>query len=310
MAEHTGLIGITGATGAVGSRVARRLSAENHRLRLIVRDPARLPELPGLPAAPEAHPKAAPEADQETDQPLTADQRSAPEVHTATYGDAEAARRALDGVDVLFMVSAAESPQRLQEHLTFIDAAADAQVNHVVYLSFTGASPRATFTFARTHHRTEEHLRASGLRWTLLRDNFYFSLLEAMAGQDGVIRGPGGNGRVAAVSHTDVAASVAAVLRRAEDHREQIYELAGPEALTLSQIARTLTAATGRRLAYRRESVEEAYASRSNYGVEQWQLDAWVSTYTAIAAGELERRSDITRLTGRPPMTFDQYLHA
>ncbi|WP_261623355.1 SDR family oxidoreductase [Nesterenkonia marinintestina] len=286
MGERLPLIGITGATGAVGGRVARRLDAEGHRLRLIVRDPSRLDPLPERAA--------------EDGPPI--------EVRTASYSDTDAALEALRGVDVLFMVSAAESPDRLREHLTFIDAAADAQVPHMVYLSFTGASPRATFTFARTHFRTEEHLRNSGMAWTILRDNFYFALLEAMAGQDGIIRGPAGEGRVAAVSHSDVAASAAAVLRTPRDHVEQTYELAGPEALSLGQIARTLTASTGRRITYRRESVREAYASRGDYGVQQWQLDAWVSTYTAIAAGELERRSDVARLTGRPPMTFDQHL--
>lgn len=286
MGERLPLIGITGATGAVGGRVASRLNAEGRRLRLIVRDPSRLDPLPGG-------------ADGEGPDV---------EVRTACYSDTDASREALDGVDVLFMVSAGESTHRLREHLTFIDAAADVQVPHMVYLSFTGASPRATFTFARTHFRTEEHLRASGMAWTILRDNFYFSLLEAMAGQDGVIRGPAGEGRVTAVSHTDVAASAAAVLRSPWDHVERTYELAGPEALSLSEIARTLTAATGRRITYRRESLQEAYASRGDYGVQQWQLDAWVSTYTAIAAGELERRSDVARLTGRPPMTFEQHL--
>lgn len=44
---------------------------------------------------------------------------------------------------------------------------------------------------------------------------------------------------------------------------------------------------------------------------EKWQLDAWVSTYTAIAAGDFAVVSnDIEMLTGRPPMTFREFLDA
>lgn len=58
---------------------------------------------------------------------------------------------------------------------------------------------------------------------------------------------------------------------------------------------------TGRTVTYHLETVEEAYRSRASYGAPDWQLDAWVSTYSAIAAGELEGVTDaVSRLTGRP----------
>src|SRR5699024_12286382 len=89
------------------------------------------------------------------------------------YGDARDARTALTGADLLFMVSAAESEDRMEQQHAFIDAAAASGVQHVVYSSFLGASPEATFTFARTHFDTEEHIKASGMAWTFLRDSFY-----------------------------------------------------------------------------------------------------------------------------------------
>jgi hypothetical protein len=55
--------------------------------------------------------------------------------------------------------------------------------------------------------------------------------------------------------------------------------------------------------------VEEAYASRASYGAPDWQVDAWVSTYTAIASGELSAVSDdVQRLTGRPPLSLHALL--
>jgi hypothetical protein len=53
------------------------------------------------------------------------------------------------------------------------------------------------------------------------------------------------------------------------------------------------------------ETVEEAYASRQGYGAPGWQVEAWVTTYTAIAAGEVDLvTGDVERLTGHPPRTL------
>lgn len=92
------------------------------------------------------------------------------------------------------MVSASETPDRVERHLAFIDAASAAGVDHVVYTSFQGAAPAATFTLARDHWATEEHLRASGLAHTILRDSLYADFLPLMVGEDGAIRRPGGGG--------------------------------------------------------------------------------------------------------------------
>jgi len=93
-----------------------------------------------------------------------------------------------------------------------------------------------------------------------------------------VIRGPAGDGRVAAVARADVADVATAVLRDPTTHAGATYELTGPEALTMAEIAVRAGKVLGRRLSFHDETVDEAYASRSSYGAEQWQLDAWVST--------------------------------
>jgi NAD(P)H dehydrogenase (quinone) len=207
------------------------------------------------------------------------------------------------------MVSASESSSRLDQHRTFIDAAAAAGVKHLVYISFFGASPRATFTLARDHHITEEHIKASGMAFTFLRDNFYADFMPALAGQDGVIRGPAGDGRVAAVAQDDIADAAVAVLSGPAAHAGRTYSLTGPEALTLTEVAGTITAVTGRRVSYQPETLDEAYASRIPYGAPDWQVAAWVSTYTAIAAGEVASvTDDVPHLTGHPATSLEQLL--
>jgi len=67
----------------------------------------------------------------------------------------------------------------------------------------------------------------------------------------------------------------------------------------------------GRSITYQPETVEEAYASRASYGAPPWQLDAWVSTYTAIAAGQLDGVSDaVPLLTGRPATPLADVVRA
>ena len=278
------LYAVTGATGALGSRVARRLAAAGAAQRLVVRDPGAAPDLPGAQVA-------------------TAD----------GYAHAGGMRAALAGATTLLLVSGRESADRVAEHVSAIDAAAAAGVQRVVYTSFLGAAPDATFTLARQHWQTEEHLRASGLRWTALRNSLYLGVLPHLAGADGVIRGPAGDGAVSAVSHDDVADVALAVLLDAEGDTGDgtTYDVTGPEALTLQQVADQLTRHAGRPVRYEAETVEQAYASRAHYGAPEYEVAGWVTSYTAIAAGELSTvSSTVPRLTGHPARTLGQELTA
>ncbi len=70
-----------------------------------------------------------------------------------------------------------------------------------------------------------------------------------------------------------------------------------------------MTRVLGRPYAFHDETLGEAHASRAAYGAPDWQVDAWVSTYTAIASGELaEVTGDVPALTGRPARTVEQVL--
>ena len=70
-----------------------------------------------------------------------------------------------------------------------------------------------------------------------------------------------------------------------------------------------ITERTGRQVSFHNETVPEAYRSRRRWPAPDWQYDAWVSTYTAIAAGELAPISaDLERLTGRRPLTLAEFL--
>ncbi|MFH5821509.1 SDR family oxidoreductase [Georgenia sp. AZ-5] len=270
-------IAVTGATGRLGGRVARRLAAAGVPQRLLVRDPGRAPELPGA------------------------------EIAVATYDQPDAARAALRGVRTLFMVSGKETPDRLADHTAFVDAAAAAGVERIVYTSFYGAAPDATFTHARLHWATEEYLRAAPPAVVALRDNLYLDFATSLMGDDGVIRGPAGQGRFSPVAQDDIADAAVAILLDPAPHEGRVYDLTGPEELTLTEVAAGLTAHLGREVRYVEETLEEAYASRAHYGAPDWEVEAWVSTYTAIAAGEMAGVSPaVPILTGHPATSLEQ----
>ena len=152
------------------------------------------------------------------------------------------------------MVSAAEAEDRLQQHYAFVDAAIAAGVQHIVYTSFFGAAPDSTFTLGQDHYATEEWIKASGMDYTFLRDNFYLDFLPLLAGEDGVIRGPAGDGVMAAVARADVARSAVTVLRDPALHVGRTYDLTGPEDISLAQAAELLTAGTGRTITFHNET--------------------------------------------------------
>ncbi|MFI1175129.1 NAD(P)H-binding protein [Streptomyces melanogenes] len=276
------VIAVTGASGVIGGRVARRLAERGVATRLVGRRAERLPELVGAVKA-----------------------------SGAAFGDLDAMRGALAGAEDMLMVSAHESPGRVQDHITAVDAAVAAGVRRIVYVSFLGAAPDATFTFARDHWHTEQYIRGTGLAYTFLRDSLYLSGLAAMAGPDGVIRGPAGNGRVSGVAHDDIADVATAVLLGEEEHHGVTYDVTGPAPLTLTDVAAELSRVTGREITYLPETREEAFASRAGYGAEEWEVTGWVSSYEAIAAGEMAAVADtVPRLTGHEAQSFAAYLDA
>jgi uncharacterized protein YbjT (DUF2867 family) len=271
-------IGVTGATGNLGGRVARELAARGVQMRLIVRDPTAAPQLPGA------------------------------QVAVAAYEDTEAMAKALEGIDTLLLVSGHEDPDRVSVHRKAIDGARRAGVERIVYTSFMGAAPNATFTYAREHSATEMAIREAGISLTSMRNSLYADFAPQFVGADGVIRAPAGHGRLAWVARADVA-RLAAVLLVEPGHEGQIYDVSGPHAIDMHETARILTKATRRAITYHSETPDEARASRA--GNPDWLVEGWIGSYLMLDTGEGSVTSHtIEHLTGQRPMTLAEFLAA
>jgi uncharacterized protein YbjT (DUF2867 family) len=275
----TDLIALTGVTGAVGGRVAGLLAKGDAPLRFIARDPAKCP-------------------------PIEA------EVREASYDDAAAMTDALRGVGALLFVSGREDKDRLDHHRSVVEAAAAAGVRKIVYTSFIGAAPDSTFTLGRQHYSTEGFIRDTGIPYVFLRNNLYTDFVPYFAGQDGVVRGPAGEGRLGWVTRDDIAEAAATVLTTSE-HDGTTFDMTGPESIDLYETAERYGRFVGRPITYHPETVDEAYASRAVYGAPDWEVDGWVTSYLAIANGEMDVVSDsVERLKGHPPQSLEDFLTA
>lgn len=273
------MIGITGVTGKLGSYVADLVDQQGIASVHLARSPER------------------------------AKFYSSAEIRKMVYANTPEVVEALKGIDVLLMVSARENPERVKEHKEFLDAAKLAGVQHIIYTSFYGADEKATFTLSRDHAQTEAYIKELGFTYTFLRDNFYLDFLIDIALENGEIRGPAGSGKVSAVARKDTSSVAAEILLNPKEWENQTLNLTGPEELSMEEIVALLSKESGKTITYVDESVEEAYESRKKWPAQNWEYDAWVSTYTAIKAGEQAGVStDVEKVLGRPAMSLIDVL--
>ena len=94
---------LTGVTGKLGGMTAKIISDAGIKTRHLARSPEKAPR------------------------------RKNSEIFESSYDKSEKTIEALKGTDILFMVSASENPNRVQQHKDFIDAAKIAGVKHIVY---------------------------------------------------------------------------------------------------------------------------------------------------------------------------------
>ena len=273
------MLAITGVTGKLGGQLARELSQAGISARLLARRPQAVEDLEHMT------------------------------VHESYYDTSQTTIDSLTGADVLFMVSGRESANRLQEHKNLIDAAKIAGVKHIVYTSFYQASADATFTLARDHAATEAYIQEQGFTYTFIRDNFYMDFFVDLCREYGEIKGPAGSGKVSAVVRDDVVAVALTILKNPQNFDNQVLDMTGPECLSMAEIADIVGRAWKKNITYIEETVEEAYESRKAWPAEDWEYDSWVSTYTAIAKGELQVVSnDIENILGRPATSLREFL--
>ena len=276
------MIVVTGATGQAGSEVVRALAARGDRVRAFVRDPGLARRKLGEHV----------------------------ELAVGDLADPRSVRAALDGAGTLFL-SCADDPRRVGWETSAIDAAVAAGVRRIVKLSAVGAEPGSPVTFWDWHGQVEEHLRASGTGWVILRSSWYMSNLLAAAAQvaaEGRLYAPAGQARVAMIDPRDVGAAAAALLlarAASPGHEGQTYLVTGPEAITFAQVAAGLSAATGRGIEFTDIPGEAAEQAMIAGGVPAFAAGQIVRIFAQLRQGADRRvTATVQALTGSAPRDF------
>jgi uncharacterized protein YbjT (DUF2867 family) len=274
------MILVIGATGTNGREVVRRLAAAGHRVRALVRSPAKADGL----------------------------QLSSVELVQGDLGDPASLDREFAGIRQVFVVTAVD--QRAGEWFrNAFDAAKRAGKPHVVKFSGMGAGT-ADSALLRQHGETDEMLQASGLPYTILRPNSFF---QNMLGSAGTIKDHGAfylpmrDGRQSLVDVRDIAAVAVKVLTET-GHEGKVYEITGPGSLSYADVAATLSRVLGKPVKYVDVPPEAARDSMLKAGMPAWNADAVTELYGAFATGQFGYTTDaVKRITGQPPTSFEQW---
>lgn len=224
------------------------------------------------------------------------------QVRAADYGKPEQLAAALEGVDRLLLISGSAAGQRVAQHRNVVNAAQAAGVGFIAYTS----APKADSTdlaLAPEHKATEELIRASGIPFAMLRNNWYtenyFQVLE-QAQYTGLVIASLGDGTVASASRRDYAEAAAVVLA-GEGHEGCVYELAGDTAWSYDDLTATLTELLGREVVYRRVSSKEHRKILTKAGVPMAQAAFVVTLDANTKSGALADASgELSALIGRP----------
>jgi NAD(P)H dehydrogenase (quinone) len=242
--------------------------------------------------------------------------------HKADFNDKAALTEAFRDADHVFMVSTMEvGPNRQQQHRNAVAAAKEAGVKHIVYTSFLNTEKPEVNSFEVADHKlTEQLIQDSGISWNFMRNNQYGDAMAenqaAIAISSGKSIANTGSGRVGFVARDDVAA-VAAKLLQGQGEPNTGYEVTGPEALDMRQVAGLIMELSGARFEIIDLTDEQMYAMWDSLGVPReatgdfsrspvpWCSDGMVTFGRMIREGHLDKVTDVVeRFTGRKPKSL------
>jgi uncharacterized protein YbjT (DUF2867 family) len=266
---------VTGANGTVSSALVRELAA-GFKVRALVRDAAKAPDLPSV------------------------------EVAVGDLDEPSTLTDAFSGVDTVWLLTAM-GPQAPHASMNAVWAARRAGVRHVVRLSAVGAGHDAPTRNGRLHALSDEELMTSGLAWTIVRPHFFMqNLLGAVNGD--TLFGMLGGGRLGMVDTRDVALFGARILAAPQAHAGKVYTVTGSASVSMHEAAESISSVLGSPIRYQPVSPEDAAAAMVQLGFPQWVADVSAEYGHAYANGWGDFTTpDFTTVTGRPARSFAEF---
>ena len=242
------MILVTGATGLSGSAVIREFARQQTPVRALVRSRAKAQHLELLPTV---------------------------EVVEGDMLRAGTLAFALSGVERVLLISSADQ-QMLETQCAFIDAAKKAGVRHIVKFSGLNSALDSPFLFTRMHAEIERYLEGSRLAWTHLRPSqfmqVYLREVPTIVAESAFFL-PLEDAKLAPVDIEDIAKAAFALLHT-PGHEGKSYDMTGPEALSMTEVAEQISLAIGKIVRYINISQEERKRALLAAGVPPYFADA------------------------------------
>ncbi|MEQ4453958.1 SDR family oxidoreductase [Kosakonia sp. YIM B13605] len=276
------MIALTGATGQLGQFVVEELlkTVAAKEIVAIVRNPAKAEAL----------------------------SKQGVLVRQADYGDQAAFTQALAGVNKLLLISSSEVGQRAVQHRNVINAAKAAGVKFIAYTSLLHAD-KSPLGLHVEHVETENMLADSGIPYALLRNGWYSENYLASAPAalaHGVFIGAAGDGKIASATRADYAAAAARAISE-EGHAGKVYELAGDNGWTLTELAALLSKASGKNVVYQNLSEADFAAALKGAGLPDWLATMLADSDAGAAKGGLfDDSKTLSTLIGRPTTSIEK----
>lgn len=277
------MILVTGPTGNVGSRLVRHLAAAGVPTRALVHRPESVPALQELGV----------------------------ETVLGAFEDPENLRKAVDGVEQVYLVSPPGSDSLVRQQLPVVEAARAAGVRRIVKHSSIAAEEDAPPAIVAAHRQVEQGIEDSGMAWTHLRPHWFMQNelgQAATIAKDGVFYAPDVT-KISMIDAADVAAVAAAVLT-SDGHEGQAYLLTGPETLSYADVADTYSRVLGKDVRWQEVSLEDARDSMRGAGMPDELAVGFPEIMERYRAGGAARSLSpwVEQLTGRAPRSFEDFV--
>jgi uncharacterized protein YbjT (DUF2867 family) len=213
---------------------------------------------------------------------------------------------AVKGVDKIYLLTW-NGPTQLQQVENVLEVARRTGAPHVVRHSMWGSE---NSRIVKQGDQAEELLKSSGLPWTVLKPTFFMqnTMLAAQTiASDGVIYWDTGDGKLAMIDVRDIVDAAVAVLS-GSGHEGQSYILTGPEAISMRDVADTLSSILGKEVNYVSVPGEAALQSMVSMGFPEWIARGYGELMEGFSRGFADRAtSNVELLTGRPARSFEQF---
>ena len=234
-------------------------------------------------------------------------------IAVAELDDRAGMEKALQGSKRVFIVTG-HNPKSAEQQINVIDAAKAAGAEYIVKVSGGRdvIGPNVESVNGQAHYKIEEHLKKSGLQWTILSPGLFMQNIMGQAASiknDGKIVQPWPKDLpVALIDVRDTGALAARVLRDPGKHAGKLYTFTGVST-TFGDFANVIGEVLGKPITYVAVTLEQAEAAMKARNLPDWLVAHLVSIARAGGKGAFskENTQPIRDIVERAPITTRQF---